>query len=138
MKKLPAIFLLLTTFAFSDEIVTDKKGEKIVLKDDKTWEYLEDYRMQKIGENNLQFLDLSLTGKRSGGRTLTGKIKNIGDFKFNSVTLKVKFKQYNEYLTKEIFVIKNLKPNEEREFQRRVDVEDVSGRDYIIEVFSFE
>ena len=138
MKKLPVIFLLLTAFTFSDEIVTDKNGEKIVLKDDKTWEYLEDYRMQKMGENNLQFSDLSLTGKRSGGRTLTGKIKNISDFKFNLVTLKIKFKQYDEYVTKEMFIIKNLKPNEEREFERRVDVEDVSGRDYIIEVFSFE
>jgi hypothetical protein len=140
MKKIlcAAIFLLLTVFIFGDEIIVDKNGNKIVIKDDKSWEYLEDYRLQKLAENNLELSNLDLTGKRSGGRTLTGKIKNKGSFEFKSITLKVKFKKYDEYLTKEVFEISNLKPGEEREFERRIDVEDIEGRDYIIEIFSFE
>jgi hypothetical protein len=132
------IFLLLATSIFSDEIVTDKNGNKIVVKDDKTWEYLEDYRLQKLAENNLEFLNLNLTGKRSGGRTLSGIVKNKGNFEFKSITIKVKFKQYDEYVTREVFTINNLKPGREKKFERRIDIENISGRDYKIEIFSFE
>jgi len=141
MKK---IFLFLSfaisafTFSTDEEIVQNSSGEKIILKSDKTWEYESSQKSIKEFKKYVQLYDIEVSAKRSNGRSVTGKIKNNNRKTLEFVTYRIMWRVNDSYASLNEFTIRNLKYRESRDFNRRVKLEGISGRDYKIEVLEFK
>ncbi|MCS5421404.1 MULTISPECIES: hypothetical protein [Psychrilyobacter] len=120
------------------EIVKDAEGKNIVLKEDKTWEPEKEVESKKEFEKKVKLSNVELSPKRSDGRSLTGSITNKSRKKLEYVTYNVIWKIDGQYSIVKTFTIKNLDYNETKEFNKRIHLKGISGRDYKIEILDFE
>ena len=134
------IFTLFSIYSYSEikEKVITSDGQVIVLMEDKTWEYEERLNDIKDFESKIKLSNLEVSAKRSNGRSLTGTITNLNRKKLEYVTYKIKWLIDGEYSTLREFTIKNLDYNESRDFNYRIKLEGISGRDYKLEVSDYK
>jgi len=134
------IFTLFFMYSYSEikEKVITSDGQVIVLMEDKTWEYEERLNDIKDFESKIKLSNLEVSAKRSNGRSLTGTITNLNRKKLEYVTYKIKWLIDGEYSTLREFTIKDLDYNESRDFNYRIKLEGISGRDYKLEVSDYK
>ena len=134
------IFTLFSMYSYSKikEKVITSDGQVIVLMEDKTWEYEERLNDIKDFESKMKLSNLEVSAKRSNGRSLTGTITNLNRKKLEYVTYKIKWLIDGEYSTLREFTIKDLDYNESRDFNYRIKLEGISGRDYKFEVSDYK
>jgi len=134
------IFTLFSMYSYSEikEKVITSDGQVIVLMEDKTWEYEERLNDIKDFESKIKLSNLEVSAKRSNGRSLTGTITNLNRKKLEYVTYKIKWLIDGEYSTLREFTIKDLDYNESRDFNYRIKLEGISGRDYKLEVSDYK
>ncbi len=141
MKKMIVFtFLAITILTYSEikEIVKDAKGNNIVLMKDKTWELEKEFESIKEFESKVKLSNVEVSAKRSDGRSLTGSVTNQSRKTLEYVTYNVKWKIDGQYSILRTFTIKDLSYRQTKEFNKRIKLEGISGRDYKIEVFDFK
>ncbi|MEI6856060.1 hypothetical protein [Psychrilyobacter sp.] len=133
-------FLAITILTYSEvkEIVKDSKGNNIVLMEDNTWTLETEFESKKEFESKVKLSNVEVSSKRSDGRNLTGTVTNQSRKKLEYVTYNVIWKIDGQYSILRTFTIRNLNYRESQEFNKRVKLERISGRDYKIEVFDFK
>ncbi|WP_028855885.1 hypothetical protein [Psychrilyobacter atlanticus] len=133
-------FLAITISTYSEvkEIVKNAKGKNILLMEDNTWELEKEFESVKEFENKVKLSNVEVSAKRSNGRSITGKVTNQSRKKLDYVTYNIKWKIDGQYSTLKTFTIKDLDYRECKEFNKRIKLERISGRDYKIEVSDFK
>ena len=133
-------FLAITILTYSNvkEVVKDAEGNNIVLMEDKTWELEKKVESKKEFENKVKLSNLEMSPKRSDGRSLTGSITNQSRKKLEYVTYNVIWKIDGQDSIVKTFTIKDLDYKETREFNKRIQLRYISGRDYKIEILDFK
>ena len=139
-KKIIFIFLIVTILTYSEikEVVKDADGNNIVLMKDKTWELEKEFESLKEFESKVKLSNVKVSAKRSDGRSLTGSVTNQSRKKLECVTYNVKWEIDGQYSILRTFTIKDLNYKQTKEFNKRIKLEGISGRDYKIEVLDFK
>ena len=141
MKKIfTFIFLAITISTFSEveEIVKNNKGNNVVLMKDNTWKLENEFETIHEFKNKVKLSNLDLSAKRGDGRSLTGNVTNNNRKTLEFVTYSVKWRINGQYSILRTFTIKDLKYRESKEFNKRIKLDGISGRDYKIEVSNFK
>jgi hypothetical protein len=141
MKKIVVLsFLVFSIISYSEvkEVVKNSEGENILLMKDQTWQVEAKSESAKEFEENVVLSNLEMSAKRSNGRSLTGTITNNSRNKLEYVTYKIRWNIDGDYSTLKEFTIRDLGYRESKDFNHRIKLEGISGRDYKVEVESFE
>ncbi|ADO82715.1 hypothetical protein [Ilyobacter polytropus] len=125
-------------FARDVEIVKNSKDEEIVLKPDKTWETIDNYNRKSEFQKMVKVENLEVAGKRNQSRRVNFDVVNYSDYELEYVVYKIKILFADEYSLREIFTVRNIKPGEKEEVRRFINVEEVDGRDVVVDVFDFK
>ena len=133
-------FLAITILTYSEvkEVVKNAEGKNILLMKDKTWALEKDFESVKEFENKVKLSNVEVSAKRSNGRSVTGTVTNQSRKKLEYVTYEIKWMIDGQYSTLKTFTIKDLDYRESEEFNKRIKLERISGRDYKIEVSDFK
>lgn len=133
-------FLAITILTYSEvkEVVKNSEGKNILLMEDKTWASEKEFESVKEFESKVKLSNVDVSPKRSDGRSLTGTVTNQSRKKLEYVTYNVKWKIDGQYSILRTFTIKDLKYRESRDFNRRIKLEGIPGRDYKVEVLDFK
>ena len=133
-------FLAVTILTYSEvkEVVKNAEGKNILLMKDKTWALEKDFESVKEFENKVKLSNVEVSAKRSNGRSVTGTVTNQSRKKLEYVTYEIKWMIDGQYSTLKTFTIKDLDYRESEEFNKRIKLERISGRDYKIEVSDFK
>lgn len=134
------IFLAVTLLTYSEikEIVKNSDGENIALMEDKTWKLEKELETKQEFESKIILSDLVMSPKRSNGRSLTGSVTNTSRDKLEYVTYNVIWNIDGQDSIVKTFTIKDLSYKETREFDKRIHLQYISGRDYKVEVLDFK
>jgi hypothetical protein len=141
MKKIIMLaFLVISIAPYSsvEEVVQNSKGEKVLLMKDKTWQLEHEKEQIKEFENKVKLENIEVSAKRSNGRSVTGTVINTSRDRLKYVTYKIKWFIDGDYSTLKEFTIKDLGYKESKNFNKRIKLEGISGRDYKIEVSDFK
>lgn len=133
-------FLAITILTYSEvkEVVKNAEGKNILLMKDKTWALEKDFESVKEFENKVKLSNVEVSAKRSNGRSITGTVTNQSRKKLEYVTYEIKWMIDGQYSTLKTFTIKDLDYRESEDFNKRIKLERISGRDYKIEVSDFK
>ncbi len=143
MKKLllVAVSLILLgnlTFAQEQEIVRNSKNEEIVLKTDKTWESLGDYHRKMEFQKMVKIEKISVNSKQNKYRNVSFDIVNYSRYDLEYVVYKIKFAFGDEYSLRKIINVNNIKAGKKITVNRLINVDEIDGRDMVIEVVDFK
>jgi len=141
MKKIIIFIFLATiisTYSEVKEVVKNAEGKNILLMENKTWELEKEFESVKEFEKKVKLSNVEVSAKRSNGRSVTGAVINQSRTKLDYVTYEIKWMIDGKYSTLKTFTIKDLRYKESKEFNQRIKLERISGRDYKIEVLDFK
>lgn len=130
--------IVISTYSEVKEVVKNAEGKNIILMEDKTWTSEKEFESVKEFESKVKLSNVDVSPKRSDGRSLTGTVTNQSRKKLEYVTYNVKWKIDGQYSILRTFTIKDLKYRESRDFNRRIKLEGIPGRDYKVEVLDFK
>lgn len=130
--------IVISTYSEVKEVVKNAEGKNIILMEDKTWASEKEFESVKEFESKVKLSNVDVSPKRSDGRSLTGTVTNQSRKKLEYVTYNVKWKIDGQYSILRTFTIKDLKYRESRDFNRRIKLEGIPGRDYKVEVLDFK
>jgi hypothetical protein len=133
-------FLAITILTYSEvkEVVKSAEGKNILLMENKTWEFEKEFEGVKEFETKVKLSNVEVSAKRSNGRSITGTVTNQSRKKLDYVTYEIKWLIDGQYSVLKAFTIKDLDYRESKEFNKRIKLEGISGRDYKIEVLDFK
>jgi len=133
-------FLAITILTYSEvkEVVKSSKGKNILLMENKTWEFEKEFEGVKEFETKVKLSNVEVSAKRSNGRSITGTVTNQSRKKLDYVTYEIKWLIDGQYSILKTFTIKDLDYRESKEFNKRIKLEGIPGRDYKIEVLNFK
>lgn len=134
------IFLAIAILTYSEikEIVKDSEGNSIILFEDKTWEFEKKVKSIEEFKKKVKLSIFELSSKRSDGRSLKGSVTNQRRKKLEYVTYNIIWNSNGQDIIVETFTIKNLDFRETKDFNRRIHLREISGRDYKIEILDFK
>ncbi|WP_319370708.1 DUF3157 family protein [uncultured Ilyobacter sp.] len=143
MKKLylvAASLILLTnlSFAANVEVIKNSKGEEIVLKSDKTWESMESYYRKSEFKKMVKVENLEVDSKDDDFRRVTFDVVNYSEYDLEYVVYKVKILFEDEYSLRKLITVSNLKSGETFQVKRHINVDDIDGRNVVVEVLDFK
>lgn len=139
-KSIVFVFLAITISTYSEvkEIVKNAQGKNIMLMEDKTWQLEKEFESNKEFENQVKLSNIEMSSKRGGGRSLTGSVTNESRRTLEYVTYNVIWNFNDQDSIVKTFTIKDLSHNQTKDFNRRIHLKDITGKDYKIEVLDFK
>ncbi|WP_319202015.1 hypothetical protein [uncultured Ilyobacter sp.] len=125
-------------FARDIEVVRNSKDEEIVLKADKTWETMDSYHKKMEFQKMVKVENLDVDSKDNDFRRVTFDVVNYSEYDLEYVVYKVKILFADEYSLRKLITVKNLKSEEKFTVKRHINVDDIDGRNVVVEVLDFK
>jgi hypothetical protein len=120
------------------EIVKNSKNEEIVLKSDNSWESIEEYHRKMEFKKMVQVENINIERKNNNFRRVSFDIVNNSEYELEYAVYKIKILFGDEYSLRNISIVRNLNSGERIEMGKTINVDDIDGRDIIIEVSDFK
>jgi hypothetical protein len=125
-------------FARDIEVARNSKDEEIVLKADKTWETMDSYHKKMEFQKMVKVENLDVDSKDNDFRRVTFDVVNYSEYDLEYVVYKVKILFADEYSLRKLITVKNLKSEEKFTVKRHINVDDIDGRNVVVEVLDFK
>ena len=143
MKKLclvAASIILLGSMVYAGEVevVRNSRDEEIVLKSDKTWETMDNYHRKMEFQKMVKVENLNVDAKENKFRRVSFDVVNYSRYDLEYAVYKVKILFGDEYSLRKLISVNNLKAGEKFEVKRHINVDDIDGRDVVVEVLDFK
>lgn len=120
------------------EIVRNSRNEEIVLKSDKSWEFVEDYHRKTEFEKMVRVENIKIERKKNKFRRVNFDVVNNSDYELEYAVYKIKILFGDEYSLRKMAIVRNLASGERVELGKTINVDEIDGRNIIIEVSDFK